>query len=97
MPIGRNHWIKTDEKGLIAKTEYASKEANPFAHQVYTFRKEVWTFIFIHHKSGSGLAAVYWPFKNMKDLLLLGHRLKIDGLILGSVSSNEIIVTPSLW
>lgn len=40
MPLGKNLWIKADEKGLIAKTQYASKEANPFADQVWNFRKE---------------------------------------------------------
>ncbi len=40
LPIGKNMWIKADEKGLIAKTQYASEKANPFAEQVYQYRKE---------------------------------------------------------
>ena len=39
LPIGVSKWVKIDNKAtpttLIAKTKYASKEANPFAEQVY--------------------------------------------------------------
>lgn len=37
LPIGKNLWIKADERGLIAKTQYASHE---FAEKVYEYRKE---------------------------------------------------------
>lgn len=37
LPIGKNMWIKADERGLIAKTQYASHE---FAQKVYEYRKE---------------------------------------------------------
>lgn len=37
LPIGKNIWIKQDEKGLIAKTVYASHD---FAQTVYNYRKE---------------------------------------------------------
>lgn len=36
LPIGKNMWIKTDEKGLIAKTKYAEHEE---AEKVYQYRK----------------------------------------------------------
>lgn len=36
LPIGRNMWIKSDEKGLIAKTKYADHEE---ADKVYEYRK----------------------------------------------------------
>ena len=39
LPIGQSEWVKIDNKAtpttLIAKTKYASKEANPLAEQVY--------------------------------------------------------------
>jgi HK97 family phage prohead protease len=37
LPIGKNLWIKSDGRGLIAKTQYASHE---FAQKVYEYRKE---------------------------------------------------------
>jgi len=37
LPIGKNLWIKSDDRGLIAKTQYASHE---FAQKVYEYRKE---------------------------------------------------------
>jgi hypothetical protein len=37
LPIGKNVWIKQDEKGLIAKTVYAKHEE---AEKVYQFRKD---------------------------------------------------------
>jgi HK97 family phage prohead protease len=37
LPVGKNIWIKADEKGLIAKTVYASHEE---ADKVYQYRKE---------------------------------------------------------
>lgn len=37
LPLGRAMWIKSDSKGLIAKTQYASHE---FAEKVYQYRKE---------------------------------------------------------
>lgn len=40
LPIGKDLWIKPDDKGLLAKTVYASKEANPFAEQIYLLQKE---------------------------------------------------------
>lgn len=36
LPIGKNEWIKSDEKGLIAKTIYAEHEE---ADKVYQYRK----------------------------------------------------------
>jgi len=36
MPIGRSQWIKIDEKGVIAKTEYANTAK---ADEVYEYRK----------------------------------------------------------
>lgn len=36
LPIGRNEWIKTDEKGLIAKTIYAEHAK---AEEIYQYRK----------------------------------------------------------
>jgi len=38
LPLGRNQWIKTDDKGLIAKTEYYVKD--DFANKVYNYRKD---------------------------------------------------------
>ena len=40
LPIAVNEWIKTDDTGLVAKTRYASKEANPFADQVFLCHQE---------------------------------------------------------
>ncbi len=37
LPIGKNLWIKQDERGLIAKTKYAKHE---FAQTVYNYRKD---------------------------------------------------------
>ena len=37
LPIGRNEWIKRDEKGLIAKTIYAKHEE---AQKIYNYRKD---------------------------------------------------------
>ena len=37
LPIGKNLWIKQDDKGLIAKTQYANHE---FAQTVYNYRKD---------------------------------------------------------
>lgn len=37
LPIGKNMWIKADEKGLIAKTQYANHEE---AEKVYQYRKD---------------------------------------------------------
>lgn len=37
LPIGKNEWIKTDNKGLIAKTIYAKHEE---ADKVYNYRKD---------------------------------------------------------
>lgn len=37
LPIGKNMWIKSDEKGLIAKTQYASHSE---ADKVYQYRKD---------------------------------------------------------
>lgn len=37
LPIGKNMWIKSDEKGLIAKTQYANHEE---AEKVYRYRKD---------------------------------------------------------
>ena len=37
LPIGRNEWIKADEKGLIAKTVYAN---TPEAEKIYQYRKD---------------------------------------------------------
>jgi len=37
LPIGKNMWIKSDEKGLIAKTQYANHEE---ADKVYQYRKD---------------------------------------------------------
>ena len=38
LPLGRNQWIKADDKGLIAKTEYYIKDE--FANKVYNYRKD---------------------------------------------------------
>jgi len=44
LPIGRTEWVKIDSKtaptALIAKTKYASAEANPLAEQVYLLHAE---------------------------------------------------------
>jgi hypothetical protein len=37
LPIGKNMWIKSDEKGLIAKTQYANHDE---ADKVYNYRKD---------------------------------------------------------
>jgi len=37
LPIGKNLWIKSDEKGLVAKTQYATHAK---AEEVYQYRKE---------------------------------------------------------
>ena len=37
LPIGKNMWIKSDEKGLIAKTQYANHDE---ADKVYQYRKD---------------------------------------------------------
>lgn len=37
LPIGKNIWIKADEKGLIGKTQYANHEE---AEKVYQYRKD---------------------------------------------------------
>jgi len=37
LPIGKNEWIKTDDKGLIAKTIYAN---TPEAEKVFQYRKD---------------------------------------------------------
>lgn len=37
LPIGKNIWIKSDDKGLIAKTVYANHD---FAKTVYDYRKD---------------------------------------------------------
>lgn len=37
LPIGKNLWIKADDKGLIAKTQYASHDE---AEKVYQYRKD---------------------------------------------------------
>jgi HK97 family phage prohead protease len=37
LPIGKNMWIKSDDKGLIAKTQYANHEE---AEKVYQYRKD---------------------------------------------------------
>lgn len=37
LPIGKNEWIKADDKGLIAKTVYAN---TPEADKVYQYRKD---------------------------------------------------------
>lgn len=39
MPLGRCQWVKSDGKGLIAKTEYVHAEANPKAEQMWQYRK----------------------------------------------------------
>lgn len=39
LPIGKAAWIKSDSKGLVAKTVYAVN-SNPLAKQVYKYRKE---------------------------------------------------------
>jgi hypothetical protein len=36
LPVGKNLWIKTDEKGLIAKTQYATHKK---ADEIYEYRK----------------------------------------------------------
>ena len=36
LPVGKNLWIKTDEKGLIAKTQYATHKK---AEEIYEYRK----------------------------------------------------------
>jgi len=38
LPLGKCKWIRPDEWGISAKTVYAT-EANPFAKQVYEYRK----------------------------------------------------------
>jgi HK97 family phage prohead protease len=38
LPLGKNLWIKQDEKGLIAKTQYYLKDN--FAKRVYEYRKD---------------------------------------------------------
>lgn len=40
LPVGKSLWIKSDEKGLISKTQYASAKANPKADQIWNYRKE---------------------------------------------------------
>jgi len=37
LPIGKNEWIKSDEKGLVAKTIYAKHEE---ADKIYNYRKD---------------------------------------------------------
>jgi len=37
LPIGKNEWIRIDEKGLIAKTTYAN---TPEAEKIYQYRKD---------------------------------------------------------
>ncbi len=37
LPIGKNEWIKADDKGLIAKTVYAN---TPEADKIYQYRKD---------------------------------------------------------
>ena len=37
LPIGKNEWIKRDEKGLVAKTTYANHDE---AQKVYQYRKD---------------------------------------------------------
>ena len=38
LPLGRNLWLKSDEKGIIAKTQYYIKDE--FAKKVYEYRKD---------------------------------------------------------
>jgi HK97 family phage prohead protease len=38
LPIGRCEWIRSNDHGIVAKTIYAV-DANPFARQVYEYRK----------------------------------------------------------
>lgn len=40
LPTGRTAWIKISEDGLIAKTIYATKEANPEGDMVFNLKKE---------------------------------------------------------
>lgn len=44
LPVGKNLWVKIDNKeaptALVAKTKYATKEANPIAEQVYLLHQE---------------------------------------------------------
>jgi len=39
LPIGRAAWVKRVDNKLVAKTIYATKEANPFAEQVWQYKK----------------------------------------------------------
>jgi len=40
IPIGKSLWIKAEENGIVAKTQYASAKANPKADQIWNYRKE---------------------------------------------------------
>jgi len=39
VPPGRNMWIKLDDKGLVAKTEYFVGDESSIGHKIYNYRK----------------------------------------------------------
>jgi len=61
LPIGRAQWIKRDDKGILAKTEYHTDE---FADRVYNYRKDGFPLM-----ESIGFIPVEWEdFKNEKDI-----------------------------
>jgi len=62
LPLGRNQWLKMDDKGIIAKTEYYIKDE--FANKVYNYRKDGFPLA-----ESIGFIPLEWDdFENEKDI-----------------------------
>jgi len=80
LPIGKNMWIKSNEKGLIAKTQYANHEE---ADKVYNYRKDGFPlaesigFIPLEYKTPTYKDnQAIWDKKDLKDMGLTDKDVK---------------------